>query len=459
MHEQPNQRLSDVIDETGLSALGFAHRVGGVAAEWGLATRPSHTQVGRWCAGQVPRPETQRLIAETLARKLGRPVTLQEIGFHGMPEDAGAELDYLEDLGRALELSVGLWRADVRQITVINTAVATSTVSSAALSWLLDAATPTRKRDVGTREVTEFDVEGVRSTAAVFAGLDNRFGGRHARLTAVQYLDDQVARLLQGRYSDVVGKSLFTAVAEFSLCVAWMAYDSGQHNLARRYFVQALGLAKHAGDRRLGASVLSALSHQANLVGDLTAARDLARAARQAAQHSGSHTLQAQFAAMEARALASLQDRASTLHALGQAEEHFALRDSESDPAWILYFDDGELAAEAAHCHLELAEFPVAAARLASASTAGPSETARSDAFAGIVRVESLIGAGELEEAAAIAAGVLSTCATVGSARIDVYLRRLRARIGSVGSTRALRDVSVQLEQVQTARARRWPTA
>lgn len=235
-----------------------------------------------------------------------------------------------------------------------------------------------------------------------------------------------------------------------------MAYDGGQHHLARRYFLQALSLARHAGERRLGASVLSALSHQANHLHDLPEARDLARAARHAVRDSPCHTLGAQFAAMEARAQASLGARQESLRALGEAEDGFAARKTDDDPPWILYFDEAELAAEVAHCHLNLGAFAEAAAALEQHS-GRDGEYTRSNAFAGIVHLESLIGAGELERAAVMGTDVLESARNLASARIDVYLTHLHARMLPTQQNRVLVELREELDHLRALRNARWP--
>jgi hypothetical protein len=105
------------------------------------------------------------------------------------------------------------------------------------------------------------DVERFRATVELFAQLDNRFGGGHAREALIQYLSTDGERLLRGRYPDSVGSALFCAVAEATLLAAWMTYDARPRSpYAQRYFVQALGLANAAGNRLLGAGILYAMS-------------------------------------------------------------------------------------------------------------------------------------------------------------------------------------------------------
>ncbi|WP_228396066.1 hypothetical protein [Streptomyces sp. RB17] len=119
----------------------------------------------------------------------------------------------------------------------------------------------------------------VKTTADMFARLDDQFGGDHARRSVIQYLSAEVVPLLRGSYSDAVGRALYSTVAEATLLAGWMSYDACHRGLAQRYFLQALRLAQDANDRRLAGSILSAMSHQATFLGRYTEAATLARAA------------------------------------------------------------------------------------------------------------------------------------------------------------------------------------
>jgi transcriptional regulator with XRE-family HTH domain len=77
----------------------------------------------------------------------------------------------------------------------------------------------------------------------------------------VQYLATDGERLLQGRFTEEVGRELHSAVADATRLAAWMTYDSTPSSgLAQRYFVQALALAKAADDKPLGGDILDAMS-------------------------------------------------------------------------------------------------------------------------------------------------------------------------------------------------------
>jgi hypothetical protein len=88
---------------------------------------------------------------------------------------------------------------------------------------------PTARVRIGMTDVDRF-----RTTVGLFAQLDGRFGGGHARQSLVQYLSADANRLLHGRYTDAVGLALFTATAEATLLAAWMTYGSSRRELKKK---------------------------------------------------------------------------------------------------------------------------------------------------------------------------------------------------------------------------------
>ena len=174
-----------------------------------------------------------------------------------------------------------LWLADLSDATALQRGRADPRAwNDASLRWLVDPgrvpAEPARGVGIGMSDVDRFKV-----TVDMFAGLDDQFGGGHARPALIQYLSTDADRMLNGRYSDDVGRALFAATGEAMLLAAWMSYDSAPASaLAQGYFVQALALAQAGNDRMLGASILDAMSHQATFTGRYTEAATLSRAPR-----------------------------------------------------------------------------------------------------------------------------------------------------------------------------------
>ena len=158
----------------------------------------------------------------------GRDASLMDVTYPASPDDA------IEAVGQ-------LWRADLNRYEPLLQAEPSEPAwSDASLRWLVapDPAIPRQRKD-GIR-VGLGDVAAIKTTADMFAELDDRFGGDHARHAAIQYLSTEVAPLLRGQYTEQVGRTLFSTVSEATLLAGWMSYDACRHGLAQRYFLQAL---------------------------------------------------------------------------------------------------------------------------------------------------------------------------------------------------------------------------
>jgi hypothetical protein len=417
--------------EAGFSHKSLARAVTVVAAGAGSSVTCDHTYVARWLRGSIPRGDTPRFIADAVGRKLGRPISLDDIGMAAAAiaaVDVSLGLGFAESPTTAATTVTDLWRADLAEVDALTRGQPDSAAwHEASVQWLVsppdgDAAS------TGYARVGAADVEMIRTTAAMFSALDGRYGGGHARRALIQYLHTDVRPLLSGRHSDGIGKQLRSAVAEALLLAAWMSYDSGLHAIAQRYFIQALRMTHAAGDRLLGGSVLSAMSHQATFLGRYREAATLARAALTGVGGSLTPTLTAQFRAMEARALARLGDARGVDLALVEAERHLARRTPDSDPAYIAYFDEVELAAEFGHCFRDLGRSIQATGRGAS-SIIGDGMNNRSDFFATMVQAEAYLIQGEMSQGCETALAALALGEGLKSARCALYVTEFQGRI------------------------------
>lgn len=375
-----------------------------------------------------------------LSHSGGEDLTLLEAGYPASPDAA------IETVGR-------LWRADLNGYEpLFEVEPSEPAWNEASLRWLVapEPSFPAVRRDDGPH-VGLGDVATIKTTADVFAQLDDRFGGDHARLAVIQYLSRDVTPLLNGRYTEAVGRALFSTVAEATLLAGWMSYDTCHHGLAQRYFLQALRLAQDANDRRLAGSVLSAMSHQATFLGRYTEGATLARAALMGISPVATPTLRAQFHAMEARALARTGDTRACELALAAATQALESRNSDDEPEWISYFDEAELAAEAAHCFRDVNS---ARQSVTHASNAMSGHHVRSDFFATMVLADAHLRAGDLEEACLVALDALDLGEQLKSARCVSYLAEFRQHLSRAGDSGAVRDF-----QDQASEHRLWVAA
>jgi hypothetical protein len=136
----------------------------------------------------------------------------------------------------------------------------------------------------------------------------------------------------------------------------------------------------------------------------------------------------AQFRAMEARALARLGDERGCDLALVEAELKLSQRTADSDPPYIAYFDEVELAAEIGHCFRDLGR-SVEAAERGAGSIFGDGLNNRSDFFATMVQAEAYINHGEIGRGCDIALRALRLGEGLKSARCVQYVREFQGRV------------------------------
>lgn len=118
--------------------------------------------------------------------------------------------------------------------------------------------------DLTGYRVGHADAAKLREAAQEARRWDSKYGGGDWRSSMVpECLRVEAAPLLLASYSDAVGRALFGATAELTRLAGWMAFDTGQHEAAQRYYIQALRLARAAGDVPLGGYVLASMSLQA----------------------------------------------------------------------------------------------------------------------------------------------------------------------------------------------------
>ncbi len=420
---EPNRLLAAVMDEAGFSHKGFAARVRTEAEKIGIAISPDHVSVGRWLDGMRPRDETVRCIAAALGTKLGRKITFAEIGYGSAPD---AETDIVDDGNQyaaqseqAVDLLADLTSADLVESPALASAGWVSATAPSVITGYLFGE-PERHVYDGSLADAGADVAArIRTTIRYMMDLDFQFGGGHTRKMLLFYWKTEIIPALRQRYPDVIRRQVFGAAADAAELLGWSAYDAGRHGAAQRYFTQGLRLAREADDRVMGGQILAKLSHQANYLGNFSDAIQFARAAQSATFGHASATVNAMFLAMEARALASIGDARACAEILHRAEQEFDRSNPNEDPEWISYFDEFELAGEAAHCFRDLGQS--SETQLFVAKAVDPVRTpARTRAFIGMVGAAGALSGGDVDQALSIATEAITLAGGLQSNR---YLR------------------------------------
>lgn len=470
---RPNRRLASLIAEAGFSNAGLARRVDQLGLEHGLDLRYDKTSVTRWLRGQQPRGTTPALIAEVFTQRLGRRLSAQDLGLDACaPVYAG--LEYAGTPDEAVDIVSGLWRKDTgHQAELRKIAFTPAGLVVPSRDWLIGrpddtvargraeaaaaaARVPTQSRGRGTPGTAQTpsaartgpgrprvgggDVAAVRAVGDLFRTLDHAYGGGHARLALVRYLEHEAEPMLRGSYGEALGRRLFGAVAELTRLAGWTSYDTGAHGLAQRYYVQALRLSQAAGDRVYGGYVLVTMSRQAVYLGHGREAVQLARVAQQGVGTAAPAVVQALLHAAEARGHGLLGESRACAAALARSERALsAARTGEEAPAWARFFDEAQLADEFAHCHRDLQQYRTAAQHAERSLQLRAAGYARSRLFCRTVLATARLGLGELDTACALGFDVAQQAAEMRSLRAAEYVRDFERRLEPYRDTAAVR--------------------
>ncbi|MFE3452809.1 sporulation protein [Nonomuraea sp. NPDC059194] len=350
----PNLALDQVIAASGASHKALAHRINELALQWGHETHYTHTSVANWLRGMTPQWPVPMLIATALQERLGRRVTMADIGMtHAEPIETTLGLDFPRDLPSAVVGTTQFW-SHMHRRTFMDAVFAATALATPVVRWLTQPADPEAEHR-GGRRVGRRDIAELHEAAEHARHWDSRYGGGSSGASLVTHvLQTKAAPLLEGSYPDQIGRELFSATAQLARLAGFAAADMHRHGLAQRHYTQALRLSRAAGDVPLGGYVLASMAMQASLTGHLTEAIDMAQAATERTKHAATPRTLAFFALIEARAHARAGDRNPAEHAFARSERLLGRATGADDPQWIDFFGFPRLAADAAEIYRDL---------------------------------------------------------------------------------------------------------
>ncbi|MGH3752939.1 MAG: hypothetical protein ACRDRP_09620 [Pseudonocardiaceae bacterium] len=356
---EPNTLLGALITQSGASRKSLALRVNQLAATADRHTAYTHTSVANWTRrGIMPERMIRPLIAQALAERLGRPVTLAEIGMQAENIDLDmVGLEFPRELPAAILAATRYWSLVDRRHFLATTGLAMTGWATPIRRWLTAPADPQAAHAGAVRRVGTADVADLLSAAEDARRWDSRYGGGNWRSNAIlDCLRDQAAPLLHGRYTDTTGRQLFSATAQLSRLAGWTAFDTGHHAAAQRHYIQALRLARAAADVPFGGYVLVCAALQASLRGFHDDAIDMCHGAYERAKNTATPRVLAFCKLIEARAHARAGDKRAASNALSTSDTliHRADQRTGDDPDWIDFYTHARLAADAVEIHRDL---------------------------------------------------------------------------------------------------------
>jgi hypothetical protein len=195
MMGEPNTLLDALLDEAGISRAGLSSRVNASTARTSRPTSYDHTSVGRWIEkSAVPRGRAPLIICEILSEKIGRPVTLAEIGMEDM-RFAQREASLRQNADQA----IALWRGDAKRSA--DDPIRTKALRGAsAIAPVFEWENPPDDVDVsqrGSAAVGLRDVERIRDARNRYEEMYRRVGGLPVRPRVLRFLNHHATPLLR----------------------------------------------------------------------------------------------------------------------------------------------------------------------------------------------------------------------------------------------------------------------
>ncbi|MFJ4923871.1 hypothetical protein [Streptomyces sp. NPDC088725] len=395
MSGEPNTRLSDLFGLAGWSKGELARLVNRKAAATGhpqLATDTS--RVRRWIdMGETPREPVPEVLASLFTERLGRVVTIEDLGFvrngrAGKRRDAGSA-DNPDGLPWAPERTAAVLTEFTGMDLMLNrrglvgagaALTAGGALSSAMHDWLhsdpvLSADTP-RFDDPLQADPAGLDrydaapigsqeIEALEHSVDVFRAWDAARGGGLQRKAVVGQLNE-VGGMLAYRHPDGLQRRLWGVAANLAVLAGWMSHDVGLEPTAQKYFVIATHAAREGGDRPRAGEALSRAARQMIHLGRPDEALDLMALATSGSGEEMLPRTRAILRTIEAWAQASMGRGQEMRRTLGEAEELFVSdQGGDEQPNWMQMFDEADLHGMEALAFRTLADHEPAAASVA----------------------------------------------------------------------------------------------
>ncbi|MEU0986074.1 hypothetical protein [Streptomyces sp. NPDC005953] len=439
-----NEGLEFLLEQARWSRTQFAAAVNRAGAQAGLSLRYDQSAVSHWLAGTQPRAQVRGVILETLARRLGRPLTCAEAGLRptGRNEetDDGDTVESLMDLGRA--------DMDPSRRGVLTAGMYSAVLAVPVFGEVAQAAEGVRVTGPSSR-IGAGEVKGVRAMTDRIADILDEFGGGHARPMAAAFLVNTVLPYLRAPASDKDHSAMLSAASDLTYLTGWMAMYEREHGLGQRYYVRALKLAGEADDHLTFSRTLRGMSLQASSLGHGRKALELADSAAEAAPKAGPR-LVAFLRGQQAHAAAMVGNGRQAFARLREAENALARADSRRES--VGGYDRSAYQFHIAHVLYETKDLPGSIAALKESLKAKPRQERQGRLHAHAVLAERQFELGHVEEACGTWGLFLDDYATLSTARGDEHFRSLRRRIAPYRRARAVRELDTRARQLAGAK-------
>ncbi|WP_049580399.1 hypothetical protein [Streptomyces sp. SBT349] len=414
-----NTGLDALLEQAQWSRTQLANAVNRMGSEAGLVLRYDQSAVSHWVAGTMPRASVRPIICEALSRRLNRPVTRREAGFH---VDSGEDD---ERVGLAEQIiDIGRRDMDPSRRNVVRTGLYSATLAVPLFGDLVgrvEAAAAGRVARIG-----EGEVAAVRTMTDRVADILDELGGGHARPMAAAFLVNSVGPYLKASASESVRNDMLSAASDLVYLTGWMAMYERDHGLGQRYYLKALELAAASGDHLTYCRTLRGMSLQAAHLGHGSKALQLADSAAEASPQAGPR-LRAFLAGQQAYAASIAGDRRRAFSRLNEAETALSQADSRRES--IGGYDRCAYEFHVASVLYRTGDLPGSIEAMKVSIRAQPARERQGRVHAHAVLAGRQLELGHLEAACHTWETFLSDYQTVSTARGDHHLDTMRRRL------------------------------
>ncbi|MEU8007092.1 helix-turn-helix transcriptional regulator [Catellatospora sp. NPDC049111] len=212
-------------------------------------------------------------------------------------------------------------------------------------------------RPAGRRRIALTDVARLTAITDLYRSVDRERGGGELYRQLAQVAEAATMWLAPGyTVCDPQARHhLARATADVRLLAGWTAFDAGMYEDSQRHFILAERAAVRAGDAMLTAKVRYCLVRQLQHRHHNVDALDTAQFARADLGSAGTPAMRAMLLGAEAASLAALGYRDQARQCLHAASDTFADIRPENEPAWMHFYDAGELYAQYGRVYRDLA--------------------------------------------------------------------------------------------------------
>nr|WP_282696848.1 hypothetical protein [Streptomyces sp. CC208A] len=446
MGRTPNTALAALMVEAGWGNGQLARAVNRAGAEAGLTLNYSASTVTYWLRGSLPKEPARVIVAEAFARRVRRPVTCAELGFPDTGADADSE--------RGTRGLAGLVRNDMdpSRRGVLATGLYSAALMVPRFSDLgdrLDGSEEDRRAGRTVR-VGAGEVATVRKMTDHIATILDDLGGGHARPMAAAFLANTVLSWLEADATPKVREEMRSAASDFVYLTGWMAMYERAHGLGQRYFVQALDLAREAGDQLTYCRTLRGMALQASNLGHGSKALEHADSAAEAAPSAGPR-LVAFLRGQQAHGAAMVKDRRQAFARLREAEEALARADGRNDA--VGGYDQAAYHFHVSHVLYELGDLPGSVKAMQRSNRARPSHERQGRVHAHGVLAARQWELGHVEAACETWDRFLDDYTVLSTARGDEHFGVLRKHVASQPGSRAVRGLGERVRVVAERKA------